>query len=63
MVVIFVSAAQASAPKTLELGQTIEQVESVFGKPRTIVKLGDKVIYTYDSLKVTFTNGKVTDAQ
>ena len=55
--------AAAAATKTIELDQTIEQVEVTFGKPDTIVKLGDRVIYTYKAMKVIFVNGKVTDVQ
>jgi hypothetical protein len=53
----------AADTKTIELGQTIEQVEATFGKPAAVIKLGEKTIYTYKDIKVTFTNGKVTDVQ
>ena len=49
--------------KTIELGQTLEKVEATFGRPATVIKLADKTIYTYKDIKVTFTNGKVTDVQ
>ena len=49
--------------KTIELGQTIEQVEATFGKPATVIKLGTKTIYSYKDIKVTFTDGKVSDVQ
>jgi hypothetical protein len=51
--------------QTLSLGQTIDQVVAVLGKPATIADLGAKKIYTYKnpSVKVTFVNGKVTDMQ
>lgn len=52
-----------AGPKTIELGQTPEQVEAVLGKPETILKLGAKTIYVYKALKVTFTDGKVSDVQ
>ena len=55
--------AAAAATKTIELDQTIAQVEATFGKPDTIVKLGERVIYTYKSMKVVFVNGKVADVQ
>lgn len=42
-----VSEAEASAPKRLALGQTREEVEKAMGKPKTIVDLGSKTIYTY----------------
>jgi hypothetical protein len=50
-------------PKTVELGQTTTQVEAAFGKPEKIIKLGAKVIYVYKDVKVTFTDGKVSDVQ
>jgi hypothetical protein len=50
-------------PKTVELGQTTAQVEAAFGKPEKILKLGAKVIYVYKDVKVTFTDGKVSDVQ
>lgn len=51
------------APNTLALGQTREEVESILGKPVTVLDLGEKVIYKYDDMKVTFVNGKVTDLE
>lgn len=58
-----VSEAEASAPKKIALGQTKAEVESAFGKPKAIIDLGAKTIYTYDDIKVTFTDGKVSDVQ
>jgi hypothetical protein len=49
--------------KTVELGQTIEQVDEILGAPQKILKAGAKVIYVYQDLKVTFENGKVSDLQ
>jgi hypothetical protein len=49
--------------KTVELGQTIAQVEEMFGKPTAIAKLGTKVIYTYKDMKIIFVNGRVSDVQ
>lgn len=49
--------------KTVELGQTIEQVDQILGPPQKILKAGTKVIYVYQDLKVTFEHGKVTDLQ
>jgi hypothetical protein len=57
------TADQSSSAKTVELGQTFEQVEKILGKPENIAKLGPKTIYTYKNLKVIFTDGKVTDVQ
>lgn len=50
-----------AAPKKIELGQTADQVKGNFGEPDKIVSLGDKVIYIYKDLKVTFVGGKVSD--
>lgn len=50
-------------PQTIHLGQTIDQVVSAIGKPDKIVDLGAKQIYVYKDLKVTFSNGKVSDVQ
>jgi hypothetical protein len=49
--------------KSIEVGQTKAQVEAILGKPEKTVKVGTKEIYTYKDLKVTFVNGKMTDAQ
>jgi hypothetical protein len=61
--VILMAGDLASAPKTVELGQTIEQVEGILGKPVNVVKLGSRVIYTYKDMKITFTDGKLSDVQ
>jgi len=50
-------------PPTIQLGQTVDQVQAVLGQPDKIVNLGAKLIYVYKDLKVTFMNGKVADAQ
>jgi hypothetical protein len=57
------SEAQAASTKTVELGQTPDQVESALGAPDKIVKLGAKEIYVYKDMKVVFTEGKVSDVQ
>jgi hypothetical protein len=51
----------AAQPKTIELGQTIAQVEAVMGKPESVLKVGAKTIYVYKAIKVTFIDGKVAD--
>jgi hypothetical protein len=53
----------SSNTKTIELGQTIGQVEAILGKPEKVVKLGEKTTYFYKDMKVIFTNGKVSDVQ
>jgi hypothetical protein len=50
-------------PKTISLGQTVDQVTSNFGQPTKVMKLGAKQIYVYPDMKVTFVGGKVTDIQ
>jgi hypothetical protein len=57
-------AAPAQAePASIQLGQSIDQVVAVLGKPEKKVNLGSKQIYVYKDLKVTFLNGKVADVQ
>jgi len=50
--------------KSIEVGQTKDQVVAILGKPNNIIKAaGNKEIYQYKDIKVTFVNGKMTDAQ
>jgi len=55
--------AQAPAPAQIQLGQSIDDVVAAIGQPEKIVDLGAKKIYVYKDLKITFTNGKVSDVQ
>ena len=50
-------------PPTVKLGQTPEQVTAAFGPPSQVVDLGAKKIYVYPNLKITFTDGVVSDVQ
>jgi hypothetical protein len=50
-------------PATVELGQTADQVVASLGQPQKIAKAGTKTIYFYKDLKITFTDGKVSDVQ
>ena len=50
-------------PKTIGLGQTIDEVTGILGQPKSVVDLGAKKIYVYSDMKITFNNGKVTDVQ
>ena len=52
-----------AAPPTLTLGLSIDDVRAIQGEPQKIVDLGPKQIYVYKDLKITFTDGKVTDIQ
>ena len=49
--------------KSIEVGQTKDQVTAILGKPDKTFKAGTKEIYQYKDIKVTFVNGKMTDAQ
>jgi hypothetical protein len=55
--------AAASAPATISLGQTPEQVEQAMGKPQTVINLGARVIFVYPAMRVIFQDGKVADVQ
>ncbi len=48
-------------PPTIAVGQTVDQVTAALGQPQRVAKVGAKQIYFYKDLKVTFTNGKVSD--
>jgi hypothetical protein len=50
-------------PKSIDLGQTKDQVIAAFGQPQRTAKVGTKEIFFYKDLKVTFTGGKVSDVQ
>jgi hypothetical protein len=57
------SEVQAASTKTVELGQTVDQVKAALGAPDKIVKLGPKEIYVYKDMKVVFVDGKVSDVE
>ena len=50
-------------PPTIAIGQTKDQVTAGFGQPVRIAKLGAKEIFYYKDMKVTFTNGKVSNVE
>ena len=50
-------------PPTIALGQTVDQVTAAFGQPLRMANLGAKKIYYYKDMKVTFTNGKVSNIE
>jgi hypothetical protein len=55
---------QPAAPTTtISLGLTIDQVVTALGQPDRVADLGARKIYFYKDLKITFTDGKVSDAQ
>jgi hypothetical protein len=58
------AASQAdSAPATVQIGQTIDQVKAILGTPEKVFDLGKKQIYVYKDVKITFVDGKVSDVQ
>jgi hypothetical protein len=57
------SASPGAAPATITEGQTIEQVVAILGSPQNIFSVGQKSIYLYEKMKITFLNGKVNDVQ
>jgi hypothetical protein len=50
-------------PPTIALGQTENQVTAILGQPLKAARLGAKVIFYYKDMKVTFTNGKVSNVE
>jgi hypothetical protein len=55
--------AKAASTKSVDLGQSPEQVEAILGKPDKIVNLGPKTIYVYKDMKIIFLQSKVSDVQ
>jgi hypothetical protein len=55
--------AQTAGPATIAIGQSPDDVVGIMGQPTTKFENGPKTIYVYKNLKVTFTNGKVSDVQ
>lgn len=57
------SEVQAAQTRTVELGQTPDQVKAILGAPDKVVNLGTKEIFVYKDMKVIFQDGKVADVQ
>ena len=55
--------APSSGPFTLQLGQSIEEVVANMGPAVRVADVGQKKIYFYKDMKVTFVNGRVSDVQ
>ena len=47
----------------IELGMSVEEVVAIKGKPKSKINLGEKVILTYDDVKLIFEEDKLVDAQ
>jgi hypothetical protein len=57
------AAAPAATSATVKIGQTPDEVKAILGTPEKVIDLGVKQIFVYKDVKITFVNGKVTDAQ
>lgn len=58
------AAPPAAAPPPIKIGQTIDEVQANTNNGLVLAAdLGDKKIYQYNGLKITFVKGKVTDVQ
>jgi hypothetical protein len=55
--------AAVSAPKTVSLGMSREQVQAALGAPTSVVDLGTRVILVYPQMRVILQDGKVSDVQ
>lgn len=52
-----------SAPSSVTLGMSTDQVVGILGQPQVVADLGAKKTYYYGNMKVIFSNGKVSDIQ
>ena len=57
------AAAVGGPPPTLSLGMSIDEVRAIQGEPEKIVDLGSRKMYLYKDLKITFSDGRVSDIQ
>ncbi|HEY6128821.1 MAG TPA: hypothetical protein VIW23_11615 [Candidatus Acidoferrum sp.] len=55
--------APAQPPATVQMGQSVDEVQAALGAPTKIFNLGAKQIYVYKDVKVTFIRGRVVDVQ
>jgi len=53
----------ADTVPTISLGQSMAEVESILGQPTNKANLGNRVIYNYNGMMVTFVAGQVTNVQ
>ena len=56
-------ATDGTATRTIQLGQTQDEVTAIFGEPEKKILLGAKSMFVYRDVKVVFIDGKVTDAE
>jgi len=55
--------ASAVESKTVKLGMNPDDVKNTLGNPDKIVDLGQKQIFIYKDMKITFMNSKVSDVE
>lgn len=48
--------------RTIQVGQTQEEVTAILGQPDKKILLGKKTVFVYQNLKVVFVDGRVSDA-
>ncbi|HET6421739.1 MAG TPA: hypothetical protein VFG19_16400 [Geobacteraceae bacterium] len=51
-----------AATRTVNLGQSQQEVTAILGEPEKKILLGKKAVFVYRDLKVVFIDGKVADA-
>lgn len=54
---------QSASPKSVELGNTPDEVQSVMGQPDKIINLGARVLHVYKDMKIIYVDGKDSDVQ
>jgi hypothetical protein len=54
---------QSASPKSVEIGNTTDEIQSVMGQPDKIINLGARVIHVYKDMKIIYVDGKVSDVQ
>jgi hypothetical protein len=60
---IFLPEGDPAATPSVQLGQSMAEVEEAMGEPQKVIDLGSKKILIYKDIKVTLVDGKVTDAE
>jgi hypothetical protein len=54
---------RSASPKSIELGNTPDEVQLVMGQADKIINLGARVIHVYKDMKIIYVDGKVSDVQ
>jgi hypothetical protein len=52
---------QTPVPVQISIGQSVAEVTAALGQPSKIAEVGTGKIYFFKDMKVTFTDGKVSD--